>query len=82
MASQQGPRLGRPLQDALASDCPEAVQLVTPGALMREVAKVHAMRSAGVYDFDAAQPMDLIHLLLGQSEPYSHSPCGIETTDG
>ncbi len=59
------------LQDALDSDATEAVHLVTPGALMKEVAKVHAMRSAGVHDFDAAKPMDLIHLLLGQSEPFT-----------
>ncbi len=36
---------------------------------MKEVAKVHAMRSAGMHNFEAAKPMDLIHLLLGQSEP-------------
>ena len=42
---------------------------MTAAALAKEIAVVHAMRSAGTSDFGAASPADLIQLLLGQSEP-------------
>lgn len=42
---------------------------MTAAALAKEIAVVHAMRSAGTSDFGAASPTDLIQLLLGQSEP-------------
>ena len=54
------------LQDVLAG---AGVHLVTAAALAKEIAVVHAMRSAGTSDFGAASPTDLIQLLLGQSEP-------------
>jgi len=61
------------VQDVLDSSAAQPVQLLTVDAIMKEIAQTHAMRSAGMHDFDAAKPTDLIQLLLGQSKAPSLS---------
>ena len=55
------------VQDVLAESSSDMIHLVTVPLLVKEIAVVNAMRAAGMSNFGAASPTDLIQLLLSQS---------------